>query len=89
MQGLPGQTLPGVAGERGLPGEKVSVTQPLALKAHCQSRKKNSALSVKLYNTCQGTKGDRGAAGIKGERVSAISLQSNTHTYCTANRTTR
>jgi len=30
LQGLPGQTLPGTAGEQGRPGEKVSVTKPKA-----------------------------------------------------------
>ena len=72
MQGPPGQTLPGVVGERGLPGEKVSVTQTLALKAQ------NPAFSVKLYNTCQGARGDRGAFGIKGERVSASCSEQHT-----------
>lgn len=79
MQGISGQTLPGPAGERGVPGEKVSLTKPLALKAHAQSVSQDS---VKMLCTItpvfQGNRGDKGAAGTKGERVSTIMLQSNT-----------
>lgn len=51
MQGPPGQTLPGPAGERGLAGEKVSQTKPLALKAHSQSMWKMCFL-LKPYDVC-------------------------------------
>lgn len=31
VQGFPGQTLPGAAGDQGLPGEKVSVSKPFSV----------------------------------------------------------
>lgn len=86
MQGLPGQTLPGTAGERGLPGEKVSQNKPLALKNHSpsvtQDRVKISFCHSNrmMPAVFQGNRGDKGAASTKGERVSTITLQSNTYT---------
>lgn len=51
MQGLPGQTLPGTVGERGLPGEKVSLVK--GGKAHSQDcLNLVSAFSLKPYDTC-------------------------------------
>ncbi len=85
MQGLPGQTLPGTAGEPGPPGEKVSQIEPLALKAHSTSVTQDE-VKMLFHSNCmmpavfQGNRGDKGAAGTKGERVSTITLQINTCT---------
>lgn len=44
MQGLPGQTLPGTAGERGLAGEKVSPTQ------HALSKRLETRIMINIKN---------------------------------------
>lgn len=51
MQGLPGQTLPGVAGERGLPGEKVSLIKPSVMRARSWQVGK-CAFPLILHDTC-------------------------------------